>query len=129
MEDYEVDRSKTNAELRDKYLTYARRREELAILRRRSIRERAERDIDSRYPKMRRTKPTEFIERVTALTDIYCFGSSNTVGDPTYKGHIEANKWYTQYAQMYAMAAIGDDMRKLTATMESLERYLRTKDM
>jgi hypothetical protein len=128
MYDFAKDRGKSNADLRDKYIEMARGREEMAIMRQEEVKQRAWTEISTRYPRLERQNPREFNERVTALTDIYTFGSKSTPGDPRYNGYVQDNQWYTRYATMYGEAAIADEMRSLRETINSLIRYLRERD-
>lgn len=116
----------TFAELRDKYITLARWKQYMAERRKQEIEVHVRRDLGL-HPIYRRMTPQQFAIEVDIVTGTKCAGSKGTPGDPAWNGYVADNKWYTNYAIMYGAAAQEEAVRNLTATMESLERYLRSK--
>jgi hypothetical protein len=116
----------TYRELRDKYIKLAREKELAAVKRKGQIRERVMRELEN-HPLYKKLSPQQFNTEVDIATNTKCAGSKGTPGDPQWGGFVAENQWFTQYAIMYGAAAQEETMRRLTATMESLERYLRSK--
>jgi hypothetical protein len=110
----------TNSELRDKYLRMAEEASERASRRKAWIHRRESRNLRAMYesnPKAHpvlyavRNHPTEWEHQWNLLLDTKTNVAASS--DGVWKGHIADNQWYTQYAQMYGIAALSDDIRAL----------------
>lgn len=116
----------TFAELRDKYIRLARWKQYMAERRKQQIEIKVRHELGN-HPIYSKMSPEQFAIEVDIATGTKCAGSKGTSGDPAWNGYVADNKWYTNYAIMYGAAAQDESVRRLTATMESLERYLRSK--
>lgn len=110
----------TNAELRDKYLRMAEEASERASRRKAWIRRRENRNLRAMYDSNPKAHPTLYAVRNDSAAwgrqwDLLLETKTNVAAstDGVWKGAVADNQWYTQYAQMYGIAALSDDIRTL----------------
>lgn len=110
----------TNAELRDKYLQMAEEASERASRRKAWIHRRESRNFRVMYESNPKAHPALYAVRHDPIAWEYQWNllldtKANVAAssDGVWKSHVLNNQWYTQYAQMYGIAALSDDIRAL----------------
>jgi hypothetical protein len=121
----------TNAELRDHYIKKAEDASERAARRKAWIRRREARNLNAMYESNPKAHPTLHAAEKSGNSEQWAHAWNLAVDtktnvaastDGVWKGAVADNQWYTQYAQMYGIAALSDDIRALVGEIRGRQK-------